>query len=33
MKAGRAEYTEHTKSLSDFHRAALDTKGKTAAGS
>jgi len=33
MKAGRAEYTEHVTSLSDFRRAALDTKGKPGAGS
>jgi hypothetical protein len=33
MKAGRAEYTEHAKSLSDFRRSALDTKGKPASGS
>lgn len=32
MKAGREEYGEHTTSLADFRRAALDTRSKPAAG-
>jgi hypothetical protein len=32
MKAGREEYGEHTTSLADFRRAALDTRNKPAAG-
>jgi hypothetical protein len=30
MKTSRAEYAEHTRSLEDFHRAALAAKGAPA---